>query len=81
MQNLSYSAGCFLKQILQRDTLKYVVLESSVQAENLAFAGEPIDWEVSYLMFERDGYWFHSRAIANSTKTVGEMLLKLRVVT
>jgi hypothetical protein len=78
MGTLSRCAGYLLKYIMKRDSLLYVVEEALVQADNLAFAKEIVDLEITYLHTSYNEHFFRCCAVANSKKNVGEMVLKLK---
>lgn len=71
------AAGYLLKHILKQDEVKYIVRESIVNADHLAFAGEVVNLEVEYLNLKDNKYIFRCQAIANSTKEIGTLLIHL----
>ena len=79
MANIGSAAGRLLRHILDADDLTYVIREASIRAENLAFAGERVDIHVEYQRFASGTHWFHCAAIAEGTKPVGQVHVKLRV--
>lgn len=81
LANLSPRVEHLLRVVLDRgdETPQYAIREASIRAENLAFAGEPVDCHVEYQRFASGTHWFHCAAIANGGKPVGKVHLKLRV--
>jgi hypothetical protein len=65
--------------VLDREEVRFVVREASLRAENLAFAGERVDVHVEYQRFASGTHWFHCAAIAEETKSVGQVHVKCRV--
>ena len=78
--SLNRASGYLLKEILQQNDLKYIVRSGIVKAENLAFAGEIVNLEVEFLNSHDNNYVFRGKAIANSTKEVGDLLITLNPV-
>jgi hypothetical protein len=79
MSNIASAAGQLLHHVLGRDEARFVIREASIRAENLAFAGERVDVHVEYQRFASGTHWFHCAAIAEGTKPVGQVHIKLRV--
>jgi hypothetical protein len=79
MSNVSAAAARLLKHVLARDEVHYVIREASLRAENLAFAGERVDIHVEYQRFASGTHWLHCAAIAEGTKSVGQVHIKYRV--
>lgn len=78
--SLNRASGYLLKEILQQNDFKYIVRSVIVKAENLAFAGEIVNLEVEFLNSHDNNYVFRGKAIANSTKEVGDLLITLNPV-
>ena len=79
MSNIGDAASRLLEHVVDREKVPYVVREASIRAEHLAFAGERVDVHVEYQRFASGTYWFHCAAIADGTKPVGQVHMKLRV--
>jgi 3-hydroxymyristoyl/3-hydroxydecanoyl-(acyl carrier protein) dehydratase len=79
MSNIGAAVTRLLHHVLDRDEVHFVVREASLRAENLAFAGERVDIHVEYQRFASGTHWFHCAAIAEETKSVGQVHVKCRV--
>jgi hypothetical protein len=79
MANVANAVTRLLGHVLDRRDVRYVVREASIRAENLAFAGERVDIHVEYQRFASGTHWFHCAAIAEETKSVGQVHVKCRV--
>jgi hypothetical protein len=79
MSNIGAAVTRLLHHVLDREEVRFVVREASLRAENLAFAGERVDVHVEYQRFASGTHWFHCAAIAEETKSVGQVHVKCRV--
>lgn len=79
MSNVGAAASLLLHHVLGREEVRFVVREASLRAENLAFTGERVDIHVEYQRFASGTHWLHCAAIAEGTKSVGQVHIKLRV--
>jgi hypothetical protein len=79
MSNVASAVTRLLHHVLDRPDVRFVVREASIRAENLAFAGERVDIHVEYQRFASGTHWFHCAAIAEETKSVGQVHVKCRV--
>lgn len=79
MSNVAAAAARLLKHVLSREELSYVIREASMRAENLAFSGERVDIHVEYQRFASGTHWLHCAAIAEGSKSVGQVHIKFRV--
>jgi hypothetical protein len=79
MSNIANASSRLLHHVLDREQVRFVIREASVRAENLAFAGERVDVHVEYQRFAGGTHWLHCAAIADGTKSVGQVHLKCRV--
>jgi hypothetical protein len=79
MSNVASAVTRLLGHVLDRPEVRFVVREASIRAENLAFAGERVDIHVEYQRFASGTHWFHCAAIAEETKSVGQVHVKCRV--
>jgi hypothetical protein len=79
MSNVTTAITRLLQHVLGREEVRFIAREASIRAENLAFAGERVDIHVEYQRFASGTYWFHCAAIAEETKSVGQVHVKCRV--
>jgi hypothetical protein len=79
MSNVAAGVSRLLHHVLEREQVRFVIREASVRAENLAFAGERVDIHVEYQRFASGTHWLHCAAIAEGTKSVGQVHVKCRV--
>jgi len=79
MSNVGAAVARLLHHVLGRDQISFVIREASLRAENLAFTGERVDIHVEYQRFASGTHWLHCAAIAEGTKSVGQVHVKCRV--
>ncbi len=79
MSNVAGAVSRLLHHVLDRQEVRFVIREASLRAENLAFAGERVDIHVEYQRFAGGTHWLHCAAIAEETKSVGQVHVKCRV--
>jgi hypothetical protein len=79
MSNVVAAAARLLGHVLSREQFSFVIREASLRAENLAFTGERVDIHVEYQRFASGTHWLHCAAIAEGTKSVGQVHVKFRI--